>query len=211
MSAVDAYSDAEVNRLAEIARKKRDKIARKQEVEQEEAPAHEEPEPTATECLAAPVPLARDKGGRPRILKPDERNLELLGRLGSIQATTREASAFFRVSEPTFLKFVSDFPLARAVWDEAREQGRMSLRRTQLNQALSGNPTMLVWLGKQYLGQTDVARLDATVKQETTHIVDSVDLAALSRDERDMLRQVAQTLLARKAQALEDRREEDEA
>lgn len=31
----------------------------------------------------------------------------------------------------------------------------MSLRRAQINTALSGNPTMLVWLGKQYLGQSD--------------------------------------------------------
>jgi hypothetical protein len=31
----------------------------------------------------------------------------------------------------------------------------MSLRRAQINTALSGNPTMLVWCGKQYLGQSD--------------------------------------------------------
>ncbi len=31
----------------------------------------------------------------------------------------------------------------------------ISLRRAQINTALSGNPTMLVWCGKQYLGQSD--------------------------------------------------------
>jgi hypothetical protein len=31
----------------------------------------------------------------------------------------------------------------------------MSLRRWQIEAARKGNPTMLVWLGKQLLGQTD--------------------------------------------------------
>lgn len=33
--------------------------------------------------------------------------------------------------------------------------GKMSLRRKQYTTAMDGNPTMLVWLGKQWLGQTD--------------------------------------------------------
>ena len=33
--------------------------------------------------------------------------------------------------------------------------GKMSLRRKQYDQAMSGNPTMLIWLGKQWLNQTD--------------------------------------------------------
>lgn len=34
-------------------------------------------------------------------------------------------------------------------------KGKISLRRSQYKVATSGNPTMLVWLGKQYLGQSD--------------------------------------------------------
>lgn len=33
--------------------------------------------------------------------------------------------------------------------------GKMALRRKQYTTAMDGNPTMLVWLGKQWLGQTD--------------------------------------------------------
>lgn len=33
--------------------------------------------------------------------------------------------------------------------------GKMSVRRKQFEVAMSGNPTLLVWLGKQYLGQAD--------------------------------------------------------
>ena len=33
--------------------------------------------------------------------------------------------------------------------------GKMSLRRAQMKNALEGNPTLQIWLGKQHLGQTD--------------------------------------------------------
>lgn len=33
--------------------------------------------------------------------------------------------------------------------------GRRSLRRAQFEQATNGNVTMLIWMGKQYLGQSD--------------------------------------------------------
>lgn len=33
--------------------------------------------------------------------------------------------------------------------------GKMSLRRKQFTAAMDGNTTMLVWLGKNWLGQTD--------------------------------------------------------
>ena len=36
--------------------------------------------------------------------------------------------------------------------------GKMSLRRKQYDLASSGNPTMLIWLGKQWLGQHEPER-----------------------------------------------------
>ncbi len=41
----------------------------------------------------------------------------------------------------------------------------MSLRRKQWRAAEEGNTTMLVWLGKQYLGQKDKSEMNATVYQ----------------------------------------------
>ncbi len=38
---------------------------------------------------------------------------------------------------------------------KGREALKQSLRRAQLQVALGGNPTMLIWLGKQYLGQSE--------------------------------------------------------
>lgn len=39
--------------------------------------------------------------------------------------------------------------------------GKMSLRRRQFNAAMDGNSTMLVWLGKNWLGQTDQPDVEA--------------------------------------------------
>ena len=38
---------------------------------------------------------------------------------------------------------------------QKREGGKASLRRRQWQSAQDGNATMLIWLGKQYLGQRD--------------------------------------------------------
>jgi hypothetical protein len=100
------------------------------------------------------VPLAPNKGGRPRILQPDDKTLKELSGLAVIMCTTKEGAAFFRVSEPTFLKFLADYPEARAAWDDGRGQGKMSLRRKQWALA-DKNAAMAIFLGKNYLGQAD--------------------------------------------------------
>jgi hypothetical protein len=47
---------------------------------------------------------------------------------------------------------------------EGRKNGTMSLKRAQFKKAVDdGNAPMLIWLGKQYLGQTEKSE----VKQET--------------------------------------------
>ena len=42
-----------------------------------------------------------------------------------------------------------------AIIQQGKEEGRRSLRRLQWAQAERGNTTMLLWLGKQMLGQRD--------------------------------------------------------
>lgn len=49
--------------------------------------------------------------------------------------------------------------------ERGREEGKMSLRRKQFEVALSGNVSMLIWLGKQMLGQTDKQEINATPKE----------------------------------------------
>jgi len=47
---------------------------------------------------------------------------------------------------------------------KGREQGKASLRRRQFELAMAGNPTMLIWLGKQNLGQRDGTAIELTGK-----------------------------------------------
>ena len=48
----------------------------------------------------------------------------------------------------------------KGIMKAGREHRNASLRRKQFEVAVAGNPTMLIWLGKQFLGQAD--------KQEVT-------------------------------------------
>lgn len=97
----------------------------------------------------------KNKGGRPPALKPDDKTLKQIKGLGQIQATTKECAAVLGVSEPTFIKFKKDNPEAAEVFELGKEQGKASLRRMQFSAAERGNVTMLIWLGKQLLGQSD--------------------------------------------------------
>ena len=43
----------------------------------------------------------------------------------------------------------------KPVIDEEKERTKQKLRAKQLDEAYNGNTTLLIWLGKQMLGQTD--------------------------------------------------------
>lgn len=69
-------------------------------------------------------------------------------------ATTEEVAAFCEVSRDTIeRRFLS-------VREKARARRKLRLRQLQWRRAEAGSDTMLVWLGKQELGQTDRSRID---------------------------------------------------
>lgn len=85
-------------------------------------------------------------------------------KLCALQCTLDEISGFFDCSEDTIERwckrtykkgFAEVFAIKRA-------SGKLSLRRSQMKMAET-NPTMAIWLGKQYLGQRD--NKDVVVKQ----------------------------------------------
>lgn len=86
---------------------------------------------------------------RQRIITVNE--LEKLCRLHVTQA---EAAAYFGVSVRA-VEAALQKPELREAWEQGRANGLLSLKRAQMTKALSGNPTMLIWLGKQLLGQKD--------------------------------------------------------
>lgn len=88
--------------------------------------------------------------GRPKKnLTPNE-----LEKLVSMGCTDEEIAAWFGVCVRTIERKRKE-PEYAEIFDSARAVTRISLRRAQLQAALAGNTTMLVWLGKIMLGQKD--------------------------------------------------------
>lgn len=83
-------------------------------------------------------------------------DLELVERLAQIQCTHTEIASALGISVDTLTR---NRHFAE-VYKRGAESGRKSLRRMQFESALKGNVTMMIWLGKQYLGQSDQGRLE---------------------------------------------------
>lgn len=108
--------------------------------------------------------MANRKIGRPLKLKPDDATIGILQGLGNIQATIRESAAVFNVSIDTFIDFLDrNKGKMRKVFDDAKGQGQVSLRRTQFRMAQS-QVAMAIFLGKNYLNQTDKAELSGSIQ-----------------------------------------------
>lgn len=97
----------------------------------------------------------KDVGGRPNKLKPDEETLKQISGLARIQCTQREAAAVLGVHVDTFRAFLNQHEKAMEAWEDGPAVGKASLRREQYKTAQNGNATMQIWLGKQWLEQTD--------------------------------------------------------
>lgn len=100
--------------------------------------------------------------GRPKI----EIDMEQFKKLCAIQCTLSEIASWFKCSEDTIENWCKrelkmTFSEAYKTWSA---DGKISLRRAQFNSANSGNVSMLIWLGKQYLGQKEAQ--DITVSAE---------------------------------------------
>jgi IS30 family transposase len=93
------------------------------------------------------------KTGRPRL----EIDWEQLDKLCAIQCTKAEIADILGVSEDTIdRRCKEEHECSFAVYYKKHQShGKASLRRQQFKTAMKGNPTLLVWLGKQMLGQTD--------------------------------------------------------
>lgn len=98
--------------------------------------------------------------GRPR----KEINLDQFEQLCQLQCTLDEIAGFFHVSKDTIERriaehYVDEDGNPRTFADVRKEYsagGLISLRREQYASAVQrGNTAMLIWLGKQHLGQLD--------------------------------------------------------
>lgn len=107
------------------------------------------------------------KKGRPNI-EIDKVQFE---KLCSIQATESEIAGWFGCSEETIRRFCKREYNAQfcEVYERLSSKGKISLRRTQFKIAENGNATMAIWLGKQYLGQTD--KQDVAIEADNDYVI----------------------------------------
>lgn len=120
-------------------------------------------------------------GGRPQI----EINWTAFDKLCLLQCTLEEIASFFNCSVDTIERAVKrdkGFGFAE-YYKKKSAGGKSSLRRKQMEVALSGNTTMLIWLGKQYLEQKDKTAQELSGPNGAPIKTANIDLSNLSMKE----------------------------
>jgi hypothetical protein len=97
---------------------------------------------------------------------PYQIDVEKMEALGRINCTHEEIASVLGMCVRTFRERLSENEELRSRLERAKHDGRSSLRRAQWKSALAGDRTMLVWLGKNELGQTDRQDVTQTGRQE---------------------------------------------
>jgi len=116
--------------------------------------------------------MEENKGGRPK----KNIDLEQLDKLIGLQCTGEEVASYFNIDYDTLNRIVQDtYNMSYSEYFQIkRGVGKASLRRIQYQSAMEGNVTMQIWLGKNWLGQSD--------KQEITHAGNPVIKVNLTDD-----------------------------
>ncbi|CAB4164469.1 hypothetical protein UFOVP816_36 [uncultured Caudovirales phage] len=100
--------------------------------------------------------MARKPSGKPTGRPPAEIDWKLFEQLCFIQCTQAEIASFFKIVPDTLIdRTQANYgePFS-SVYKRFSDGGKSSLRRTQFRLA-EKNTAMAIWLGKQYLGQSD--------------------------------------------------------
>lgn len=91
-------------------------------------------------------------------------------KLAAIGATVQEMADFFMCDPKTLHNRFS------VEMDKGRANMKLSLRQLQMTAARNGNITMMIWLGKQILKQTDKQELSTEAEKGfVLHIKDYAD------------------------------------
>lgn len=83
-------------------------------------------------------------------------------KLSAMHCTDEEVATVLEVSVDTITRNFADHIKS------GKAKGRASLRRVQWQAAQNGNPTMMIWLGKQLLGQKD--HVETTIKEHVREV-----------------------------------------
>jgi hypothetical protein len=128
----------------------------------------------------------RQNAGR----KPVEIDLADWEKLHAMQSTMEEIAGFFSVSTRTIETRLKQPQYAEAAM-RGRARGKISLRRRQMHSAEEGNVRMLIWLGKQMLGQKEVVANEITGPGGgPIKVATKPDFSKLNEDELRQLREL---------------------
>ena len=118
--------------------------------------------------------MTKNKGGRPRI-EFDDKQWASIEEMCNILCTGEEIAGVLGVSYDTLEKRIKETHEISFTeyYKKHGSKGKRSLRRLQWKAAEAGNTSMLIWLGKQWLGQTDRQESEATI---TTKVIIVDDL-----------------------------------
>lgn len=110
-----------------------------------------------------------------------------LDKLLGLQCTLKECAFYFNCSEDTIERAVKrDTGLTFAEYREVKRQaGLISLRRSQF-QLSERNPSMAIWLGKQYLNQKETSDTDETTLLRLDELLKEVRQNAQKESENEI-------------------------
>lgn len=115
--------------------------------------------------------------GRP----PKEIDKEQFEKLCEIQCTSDEICEVLDVTDKTltgWCRRTYDKSFSE-VFSKKRKRGFASLRRHQYEEAKNGSTTMLIWLGKQWLGQSEKPAADveeSEISEEVEALLAELDM-----------------------------------
>lgn len=99
-----------------------------------------------------------------------EIDYQAVEKLANIQCTQEEIASFLELSVRTLQR---DEEFCR-IYKKGQDNGKMSLRRMQFKLA-DKNPTMAIWLGKQYLKQKDNIEVESTQLVKVQELLNKIE------------------------------------
>lgn len=125
--------------------------------------------------------------GRPRY-KLNELGAELVESLARCFCTEEEIAAVLDVNLDTLKRPENREAFAECI-KKGQESGKSTLRQRQFRAAMNGSITMLIWLGKQYLGQSDEVELtgDNEIMQRVDDMTAAINkqAAKIAKDKKE--------------------------
>ncbi len=136
--------------------------------------------------------------------KPVPIDLAELEKLAAMQCTEAEVAAWFSkpgatLTQQAVSKKLHQEPY-KTTWESGKVKGKISLRRKQMQRAEAGDKTMLVWLGKQWLGQRDRAEVGIGGTASGEPIRHEHDFSGLSDEQLEQAIIAAATSLTSRTQ-----------